>query len=207
MTLPPPSAIRVDLRMIADLIGPGSRVLDVGCGDGTLLALLREEKRVDGRGMELSMEGVRAAVTNGLSVIQGNADTDLRAYPTDAFDYVILSQTLPAMLHPREVLEHLLRIGRWALVSFPNFGHWTLRTALFLKGQMPVTPLLPYQWYETPNIHLCTVRDFVELCDTLRVEIHRALILGADGQVITTNARGRRANLLGQQAIFLLHRP
>jgi methionine biosynthesis protein MetW len=140
-------------------------VLDVGCGDGALLRLLAEEKRVDARGMELSQRGVNDCVAKGLSVIQGDADVDLVDYPTDAFDYVILSQTIQATRQPRRVLENMLRVGRRAIVSFPNFGHWRIRAQVALRGRMPVTENLSYAWYDTPNIHFCTIRDFVALVD------------------------------------------
>src|SRR3990170_5842726 len=143
-----PGSGRVDLLVVADMVAPGSRVLDVGCGDGELLRLL-ELRGVDGRGIELSREGVNECVAKGLAVIQGDADTDLGDYPNDAFDYVILSQTLQATRNPRVVLEHMLRIGRRAIVSFPNFGHWRVRLQLLLFGRMPRTPNLPDTWYDT----------------------------------------------------------
>src|ERR1700752_4303246 len=146
-----PGGSRVDLLAVADMVGRGSRVLDVGCGDGELLRLL-ETRGVDGRGIELSREGVNESVAKGLAVIQGDADTDLGDYPDDAFDYVILSQTLQATRHPRIVLEHMLRIGRRAVVSFPNFGHWQVRLQLLFAGHMPQTDNLPDTWYDTPNI-------------------------------------------------------
>ena len=152
--------IRVDLQLIADMVDPASRALDVGCGDGALLAYLVNFKRVDARGMELSQTGVNACVANGLSVIQGDADADLRDYPDDAFDYVILSQTLQATREPREVLRQMLRVGKRAIVSFPNFAHWQVRLRLVFGGRMPETPSLPYKWYDTPNIHLCSIDDF-----------------------------------------------
>src|SRR5476651_895817 len=142
--------IRVDLQQIADMVEPRTRALDVGCGDGSLLGYLSTFKHCDARGMELSQAGVNACVANGLSVIQGDADTDLIDYPDDAFDYVILSQTLQATRRPREVLENMLRIGRRAIVSFPNFGHWRIRLQLLLHGQMPVTDNLPDSWYDSP---------------------------------------------------------
>src|ERR671911_2995898 len=162
-----PGSSRVDLLVVAQMIEPGARVLDVGCGDGELLRLLAETRGVDGRGIELSREGVNQCVAKGLAVIQGDADTDLADYPNDAFDYVILSQTLQATRQPRAVLEHMLRIGRRAIVSFPNFGHWRVRVDLALKGRMPVTDNLPAAWYETPNIHFCTIKDFRDLCNEI----------------------------------------
>src|SRR5215467_6297972 len=164
---PASGELRRDLRLIAEMIEPGSRVLDIGCGDGALLASLARQKGVDGRGMELSQSGVNACVRHGLSVIQGDADHDLEDYPSDAFDYVVLSQTLQATHQPKRVLEHLVRIGRRAIVSFPNFGHWRIRWGVLTEGRMPVTPALAHPWYETPNIHLCTILDFVALCDEL----------------------------------------
>src|SRR3979490_1598586 len=154
---------RLDHLLVADMVGRGSRVLDVGCGDGELLKLL-ETRGVDGRGIELSREGVNECVAKGLAVIQGDADTDLADYPNDAFDYVILSQTLQATRQPRVVLEHMLRIGRRAIVSFPNFGHWRIRMQVMFRGRMPRTDNLPYVWYDSRNIHFCTIKDFRELC-------------------------------------------
>lgn len=198
--------IRVDLQLIADLVAPNTRVLDVGCGDGTLLGHLYETKQVDGRGIELSMAGVRAAVSQGLSVIQGDADTDLDDFPSDSFDYVILSQTLQATRSPLHVLQNLMRIGERCIVSFPNFGYWENRLQLVFRGRMPVTEGLTYQWYETPNIHLCTIRDFLRLCDENGYVVERGFTLDAKGRLQTFSASGRRANLLGAQAVYLLGR-
>ena len=197
--------LRVDLRLIADMVEPGSRVLDVGCGEGALLDWLGRTKNVDGRGIELSMAGVSAAVSHGLSVIQGDADTDLRDYPSDAFDYVILSQTLQAMRAPREVLLDLVRIGKHAVVSLPNFGHWRIRAWLLFMGQMPVTQRLGYQWWNTPNIHLCTITDFVALCRDLGITIEDTVILDRSDR-IRGHGAGGLANLVGEQAVFMLRR-
>ena len=197
--------IRIDLQLIADMIKPGSRVLDVGCGDGVLLDYLVHFKGVDGRGIELSQEGVNACVTQGLSAIQGDADTDLKDYPSDAFDYVVLSQTLQATVNPRGVLQQLVRIGRHAIVSFPNFGYWRVRLQLLLHGRMPRTNALLNEWWNTPNIHLCTITDFVALAESMGVRIERALTLDRTGTRVRER-KGGLANLFGEQAVFLLAR-
>lgn len=207
VTTPALHNTRVDLLLVADMIEQGARVLDVGCGDGALLKTLIEKRHVDGRGIELSQAGVNSCVAQGLSVIQGDADTDLEAYPDDSFDYVVLSQTLQATRNPRIVLEHLLRIGRRAIVSFPNFGHWRVRTALLFGGRMPVTDNLSYAWYETPNIHFCTIQDFVDLCETLGAKIENGVALDRAGNKVSLQLPWAVWNLLGEQAIFLLSRP
>ncbi len=198
--------IRIDLQHVADLVPPGSRVLDVGCGDGTLLAYLTRFKHVDGRGLELSMARVRAAVSQGLPVIQGNLETDLKDYPANAFDYSILSQTLQATHNPRAVMEELLRIGRRAIVSFPNFGHWRVRMSVMFGGRMPVTDMLSDAWFDTPNIHLCTVQDFIDLCRLMNVRIEAAIALNAMGQRLGFAATDARANFFSEQALFVLTR-
>ena len=197
---------RVDLLVVAEMVKPGSRALDVGCGDGALLSLLSERHGVDGRGIELSQKGVNQCVAKGLSVIQGDADTDLIDYPDDAFDYVILSQTLQATRHPRRVLEQMLRIGHYAIVSFPNFGHWRIRAQLAFAGRMPITENLSNPWYETPNIHFCTISDFISLVGEIGARIDRGTALNRSGSPMRVNVPWWVWNLLGEQAIFLLER-
>jgi len=199
-----PDELRRDLRLIADMIEPGARVLDIGCGDGALLAYLAREKAVDARGMELSQSGVNACVRHGLSVIQGDADRDLDAFPVGAFDVAVLSQTLQATREPRHVLETLIRIGKRAIVSFPNFGFWRIRLSLLITGRMPLSHCLAHPWYETPNIHLCTIRDFVALCDEIGVRVDRSVTLDRHGQPYSLDPRGSLANLLAEQGIFVL---
>jgi len=204
--VPDGKSIRVDLQLIADMIEPHSRVLDIGCGDGILLEYLVQSRHVDGRGIELSAEGVNASISTGLSVIQGDADADLKDYPDDVFDYVVLSQTLQAMVQPKVVLGHLLRISKRAIVSFPNFAHWRTRVSLGLLGRMPVSEMLPYEWYDTPNIHFCTIRDFVALCRDLDIEIEEMKILDTNGHIRLSSTSLFSANLFGEQAVFLLRK-
>ena len=200
----PVDRLRRDLRLIAEMIEPESRVLDIGCGDGALLAYLAREKGVDARGMELSQSGVNACVRHGLSVIQGDADHDLDAFPAGAFDVAVLSQTLQATRRPRHVVEELVRIGKRAIVSFPNFGFWRIRLGLLWRGRMPVSELLNNSWYDTPNIHLCTIRDFVVLCDALGTKIERSITLDRHGRPFSLDPRGGLANLLAEQGVFVL---
>ena len=197
---------RADLRVISGFVTPGARVLDVGCGSGALLHRLEQEKQVDGRGIELSQKGVNEAVARGLSVVQGDADHDLATYPDDAFDFVILSQTLQATHNPRTVLEELLRIGRKVVVSFPNFGNWRIRGQFLFRGRMPITEDLPYRWYDTPNIHLCTVRDFVQLIEETEARIEAAVALHGNGRMLRRSLPLSLWNLWADQAIFLLSR-
>ena len=201
-----PESVRDDLRLMADMIEPKARVLDIGCGDGALLSLLEDTKAVDGRGLELSQKGVNDCVAKGLAVIQGDADTDLADYPDDAFDYVILSQTLQATRRPKAVLEHLLRIGRRAVVSFPNFGHWHVRWFVAWQGRMPVTDTLPYSWYDTPNIHHCTVRDFLALAAEIGAHVERGVVIDRAGRQMRESTPAWVWNIWGDQAVFLLRR-
>ena len=200
------AASRIDFAVIASLVEKGAKVLDVGCGDGELMSLLQNTRDVDGRGVELSQNGVNECVSRGLSVIQGDADSDLVYYPDKGFDYVILSQTLQATRNPREVLEHLLRIGKYAIISIPNFGHWRVRLSLLIRGRMPVTKDLPYTWYDTPNIHFCTIDDFMTLCDDVGARIEDAAVLNRNGQRLGVNLPRSFWNFFGQQAVFLLRK-
>lgn len=199
-----PQDIRVDLQLIAEMIVPGSRVLDVGCADGTLLSYLVGSKGVDGRGIELSQSGVNTCVTKGLSVVQGNADTDLTDYPDKGFDYAILSQTLQATHRPKSVMEQLLRVGKKAVVSFPNFAYWRCRAYLAFKGRMPMTSSLDYEWHETPNIHFCSLHDFTALCAGLGIKIEKSVIVGSGGKVLKDHPESFKANFFGAQCVFLL---
>lgn len=203
------AGLRPDLAAIADMIRPGARVLDVGCGDGALLEHLVRAKGVDGRGIEISQANVNACVARGLAVVQGDADSDLVDYPAQVFDAVILSQTIQATEKPRAVLNHLLRIGRRAAISLPNFGYWKVRLSLLTGGRMPRTATLDYSWSETPNIHLCTLADFVDLtreCGATIVEAHALNTNGTASRIhparLTDNYMG--PNLTAQGAIFLL---
>jgi methionine biosynthesis protein MetW len=191
--------LRTDLAVIAEHVAQGSRVLDIGCGDGALMAALRDTRGVDARGLEIDARNVASAVARGLSVIQGDADIDLAGYPDASFDYAILSQTLQTARAPDLVLDQLLRIGHRAFVSFPNFAHWRVRLSLLWGGRMPVTRQLPERWYDTPNIHHVTIDDFREFLRQRGVVIERSWFLSGDKQ--TTSAA---ANLLAEHAIFLL---
>lgn len=195
------SVLRPDLAIIAANVAPGSRVLDVGCGDGALMAALRDDRRCDARGLEIDPVNVATAVSRGLSVIQGDADRDLADYPDASFDYAILSQTLQTTMYPHLVLDHLLRIGGQAFVSFPNFAHWRVRVSLLWGGRMPVTRLLPVAWYETPNIHHVTVDDFRAYVRERGITVEQAWFLSGDKR---TSAAA--ANFRAEHAVFLLRR-
>ena len=198
--------MRLDLRLMSEMISPGSRVLDIGSGDGSLIDFLFRTRGCDARGIELDMAAVTHAVAHGLPVMHGDADTDLEYYPDAAFDYVVLSRTLQAVERPREVLRQMLRIGTRALVSFPNFGHWLVRWQLLIAGRMPMTATWDRPWHETPNIHPCTVRDFFELCAQEGYEVERWLAVDEDGRRSPWRRFPYMANLFGEQALFLLRR-
>jgi len=195
------TALRPDLSIIAAHVPQGARVLDIGCGDGGLMAALREEKRTDARGLEIDPDNVAQAIARGLSVVQGDADTDLADYPDNAFDYAILSQTLQTTRAPDRILAELLRIGEQAFVSFPNFAFWRVRASLMFGGRMPVTGSLPLSWYATENIHHVTIDDFRALIDAQGIKVERSWFLSGNRE---RSARG--ANLLAEQAVFLLKR-
>ena len=192
-------SLRPDLAIIAANVAPGARVLDVGCGDGALMAALRDERGVDARGLELDAGNVAAAVARGLAVVQGDADRDLSAYPEASFDYAILSQTLQTTRAPDKVLAELLRIGRRAFISFPNFAHWRVRLSLLTTGRMPVTRLLPERWYDTPNIHHLTIEDFRAFVAAQGVTVEQAWFLAGDQA-----CRAAGANWFAEHAVFLV---
>jgi methionine biosynthesis protein MetW len=196
--------LRPDLRAIANMISPSSTLLDVGCGEGDLLSWLKVEKKVSGRGIELSQGGVNRCISRGLSVIQGDADIDLAYYPDKGYDYVVLSQTLQTLRQPKEVLKQLVRISRHAIVSVPNFGHWRNRIYLAVNGKMPVTKSLSFEWYDTPNIHFCTITDFVKLCESLDLSIEKSIYVTEAGSSSSLLNNKHFANLFGQQGIFML---
>ena len=197
---------RQDFLVINDMVTNNSKVLDVGCDDGSLLKMLQESKNVDARGIEISAEGVNTCLAKGLSAVQGAANLDLEMYPENSFDFVILSKTLQSMIEPKKTLEELLRIGKNAIVSIPNFAHWKVRLYLLLHGRMPVTPSLPDTWYNTENIHLCTINDFINLCEELEIQIIKSVVLDKKGNLLNFANRIKSVNLIGEQGIFLLKR-
>jgi methionine biosynthesis protein MetW len=203
---PAEAARREDFRAILGLVKPGARVLDIGCASGALLEMLTREKQVDGRGLEISPDNVALCLARGLAVVQGDADHDLADFPSQAFDYAILSQTLQTVRHPREVLAELLRIAGRAIVSFPNFGHWRVRWSLMVHGRMPMTGALPQAWWETENIHLCTLRDFTQLCEALDLNIEACAALADGKPARSIDPLRPMENWRAEQALFMLSR-
>ena len=200
----PKKSIRNDWKLIESLIDPRSMVLDIGCGEGGLIKQLGDNIQSDTRGIEIDPVLTRKAIAEGLNVVQGNAEHDLNQYSNQSFDYVILSQTLQAMVKPRDVLLELLRIGGKAIVSFPNFGHWKIRLQLLLTGKTPITEGLPYVWYETPNIHFFTIKDFQDLCKQSNIIIEKGIALTSKGRQFEISQGISGANLFTSEAIFLL---
>ena len=197
-----PGGTRIDHDIILELVPRGAKVLDLGCGDGSLLEKLVRTKEVRGSGIEISDEGVRSCIAKGLAVLQGDIDEGLRDYPDRSFDYIILNQTLQAVKKPDVVMEEMLRVGEKAVVGFPNFAYWKMRLYLALLGRMPKTEFLPYDWYNTPNIHFCSIADFDGYCDRFGLRVERRIYLSNDrgGRVL----RGVRPNLFAESAVYLL---
>ena len=196
--------MKKEFKVIADLLSNNTRVLDVGCGDGSLMNLLAKEKNIEVRGLELEKHNVQECIYKGLPVIQGNAETELYQFPNQSFDYVVLSQTLQAFYNPDKVLKELLRIGKSVIVSIPNFGYWRVRTSLLLFGKMPVTKSLPDYWYNTPNLHMCSIKDFYQFCDKKKIKMDR--IIGINNEKISSINRINleMKNLLSEVGIFLI---
>ena len=198
--------MKPEFKIISDLINENSHVLDVGCGDGILMEFLVKEKKVNIRGIEISKTKVQNCIAKGLTIIEGNAEEDLKQFPDKSFDYVILSQTLQAFLNPEKVINELLRIGRQAIVTIPNFGYWKIRLHLLLKGTMPVTRTLPDEWYNTPNIHLCTIKDFVFFSKTKNFKLSKSIALRNNLPSNIKNSNLNLKNLNSNLGIFLIER-
>ncbi len=196
--------MKTEFKIISDLIDKNSHVLDVGCGDGILMEFLIKEKKVNIRGIEISKTKVQNCIAKGLTIIEGNAEDDLRQFPNKSFDYVILSQTLQAFLNPEKVIDELLRIGKQAIVTIPNFGYWKIGLHLLLKGTMPVTKTLPDEWYNTANIHLCTIKDFVNFSRSKNFKLSKSIALKNDQQSFITNSNLSRKNFISNLGIFLI---
>ena len=198
--------MKKEFRIIADLVEKNSRVLDVGCGDGELTSFILNEISKDIRGIEISKTNVQKCISKGLTVIEGDAEKDLFQFPNSSFDFVILSQTLQAFLNPEKVLDELLRVGKKAIVTIPNFGHWRVRLNLLFKGTMPITETLPHKWYNTPNLHMCTIKDFYNFCDNKNINFIKSLALNNERVLnITRNNLGVR-NLYSDLGIFLIEK-
>lgn len=196
--------LRADLQATAEWIAPESRVLDVGCGEGALLDWLSRNKQVDARGLDVEQANVSSCLAKGLSVMQGDANIDLSYYPTGSMDYAVMGHTLQRMAKPDATLRELVRIGRQVIISVPNFAYWYNRYYFLTKGRMPVSKNLPYEWYETPNIHFCSLVDFVRLCEALNITIEKRIYITSSGDASTFSGKNRFANLLGEQGVFLL---
>ena len=198
--------MKEEFKVISKLIDEKSRVLDVGCGDGILMEYLLKNKVVDVRGLEISKEKVKKCLSNGLAVIEGNAEYDLKQFPDLSFDYVILSQTLQAFMSPENVIKDLLRVGKKVIVTIPNFGHWKIRVDLLFKGEMPITKNLPYEWYNTPNLHMCTIQDFYNFCNNKGINIFKTISLNGQKTSKITASNLKYKNLISELGIFLLEK-
>ena len=195
-----------EFRVIADLIEKDTRVLDVGCADGSLMKFLKDNKNIDIRGLELAKDKVQECIAKGLTVIEGNAEKDLKQFPEKSFDYVVLSQTLQAFLNPELVIRELLRVGKKAIVTIPNFGYWRVRLHLLTKGTMPMTKTLPDEWYNTPNLHMCTIKDFVYFVKSRNFKIFKSLALNDQNVSLINNKNLGIKNLFADLGIFLIER-
>ena len=196
--------MKPEFKIICNLIHQNSYVLDVGCGDGILMELLIKEKKVNVRGIEISKSKVQNCIEKGLTIIEGNAEQDLKQFPDKSFDYVVLSQTLQAFLNPEKVINELLRIGKQAIVTIPNFGYWKIRLHLLLKGTMPVTRTLPDEWYNTPNIHLCTIKDFVFFSKTKNFKLSKSIALKSNKTSHINSSNLNIKNFSSNLGIFLI---
>tara|TARA_B100000475_G_scaffold194710_1_gene170535 strand:- start:38 stop:634 length:597 start_codon:yes stop_codon:yes gene_type:complete len=195
-----------EFKVISDLIEDNKKVLDVGCADGTLMQFLKENKNINVRGLEISKEKVQECIAKGLTVIEGNAEKDLKQFPDKSFDYVVLSQTLQAFLSPELVLDELLRVGKKAIVTIPNFGNWKVRMHLLFKGTMPITKSLPEQWHSTPNLHMCTIKDFVNFIKSKEIKMIKTLALNNNNVSNITNNNLGTKNLFADLGIFLIEK-
>ena len=198
--------MKTEFKLIADLIETNTRVLDVGCGDGTLMEFLKKNKRIDIRGIEISKNNVQQCIGKGLTVIEGDAEQDLSQFPDRSFDFVILSQTLQAFLNPEKVISELLRVGKKAIVTIPNFGYWKVRLHLLIKGTMPVTRTLPDEWYNTPNLHMCTIKDFFSFCENRKINLYKSIALQNLKSSKITNTNLALKNLTAVLGIFLIEK-
>jgi methionine biosynthesis protein MetW len=198
--------MKSEYKVISDIIEKNSRVLDVGCDDGTLMEFLKNNKNIDIRGIEISKEKVQTCIAKGLTVIEGNAEFDLKQFPNDSFDYVVLGQTLQAFINPEIVIKELLRVGKKAVVTIPNFGHWRVRFNLLFKGTMPITNSLPNDWYNTPNIHMCTIKDFFKFSKKINFKIYKSLALTNKNVSDINNSNLFLKNLFGELGIFLIEK-